>query len=309
MFRSPDDRPAVVRQPAAQEMEFVGAGLAQFNHLATRGRFPYPGDSEPGLALELALKDADGAIVGGVSTSSVLGVMWLETLWVADDVRRRGLATWLVLEAERLAQEQGCVGAGTWTFDWQGSEFYPTIGYTLRGVYDGYPGGVTEHVLTKRFPDDATVRSAESRIARSRRDGFSLVARPTPDEMRVVRNGLRRFCVQQAGEEIHAPDVSVRLALREGAGEVVGGLVAFPTIRNLVIDGLWIDARYRGRGQGQRLVAAAEEMAYDAGCRAVSSRCLSFQSPGFFRRMGYETYGVVDVYLDGITENLLIKRL
>jgi len=44
------------------------------------------------------------------------------------------------------------------------------------------------------------------------------------------------------------------------------------------------------------------------GCIAVQGSCLSFQSPDFFHRVGYESFGRVDVYPDGVWEDLLIKR-
>ena len=105
------------------------------------------------------------------------------------------------------------------------------------------------------------------------------------------------------------PQIAPRLVLEDGSGAAVGGLQAFATIRNLVLEAIWIDERYRGRGHGRRLLLEAERIAKEAGCCAVSARCLSFQAPGFFRQLGYATYGVVDVAIDGHTEHLLIKRL
>lgn len=299
----------LVRDPSPAEVESIGAGLMEHNRQATGGRFDYPCNSDPGLVIDLAVRDAQGAVVGGVSTSSVLGLMWLETLWVADELRRRGIASWLVLEAERIAHERGCVGAGTWTFSWQGADFYPTIGYRRCGVFDGYPFGITEHVLAKRLPDPHPLQRLESRIAENVGRGLSLATSPTRDEMRAVCHGLHDHCVRHAGEEMDNPGIAVRLVLKDGAGAVVGGLDAFTTIRILVLEALWVDERYRGRGYGRRLVEEAEAAAKAAGCVSVSSHCMSFQSPGFFRKLGYGTFGEVDAYIDGHTEDLLIKRL
>jgi GNAT superfamily N-acetyltransferase len=300
---------ALVRHPTPEELAFAAAKLAEHNQAATGGRFGFPGEGESGLAFDLAITDRDGHIAGGVSVSSVLGVMWLEVLYVADEFRRRGLASWLVLEAERIAHGRGCVGAGTWTFNWQGPEFYPTIGYELRGIYTGYPFGVTEHVLTKRLPDEESMRRVADRLSRLRREGFTLLTAPSRDEMRVVGRGFHQFCVRNAGEEMDSPGVAPRLVLKDRAGHVVGGLDAFTTIRNMVLEFVWIDERFRGRGHGRKLLLEAERIANEAGCSAVSTHCLSFQSPGFFHGLGYTTYGVVDVAMEGHTEDLLIKRL
>jgi GNAT superfamily N-acetyltransferase len=300
---------SICMEPTKEEKDFVEAQLAQYNLEATGGRFNYPGTGDPGLAFDLAIRGPAGDIAGGISVSSVLGVMWLEVLYVADEFRRRGLASWVVLEAERIAHEKGCVGAGTWTFNWQGPEFYPTIGYKLCGVYTGYPFGVTEHVLAKRLPDEESAAKTADRIARLRREGFTLVTAPSEDDMRVVGRGFHQFCMRNAGEEMGYPNVSLSVALKDTEGCVVGGLTAFPTVRNMVLESIWIDERFRGRGHGRRLLLEAERIAKEAGCSAVSTHCLSFQSPGFFHKLGYKTYGVVDVAVDGQTEDLLIKRL
>ncbi len=296
-------------KPTEEERGLIESQLALHGLHATGGRMHFPGTEDPGLALKLAIRDPSGQIVGAVTTSSVLGVMWLEVLWVADALRRRGLASWLVLEAERIAHEKGCVGAGTWTFNWQGPEFYPTISYKLCGIYDGYPFGVTEHVLAKRLPDAASSHAARKQIERNQSEGYSLVAEPTEDEMRVVYRGFHEFCVRNSGEEMDYPNVSLSLALKDEEGRVVGGLTAFPTVRNMVLEAIWIDEGYRGKGHGRRLLLEAERIAKEAGCSAVSTHCLSFQSPEFFHKLGYTTYGSVDFAVDGYAEDLLIKRL
>jgi len=296
-------------KPTEEEWGLIESQLALHGLHATGGRMHFPGTEDPGLALKLAIRDPSGQIVGAVTTSSVLGVMWLEVLCVSDVHRRRGLASWLVLEAERIAHEKGCVGAGTWTFNWQGPEFYPIIGYKLCGVYDGYPFGITEHILAKRLPDAASWLAVRKHIERNQRDGYALVAQPTDDDMRVVYRGFHEFCVRNAGEEMNTPGIAVRLALKDPAGQVVGGLDAATTIRTMVLEAIWVDERFRRAGHGRRLLLEAERIAKEAGCSAVSTHCLSFQAPEFFHQAGYTTYGRVDVAVDGHTEHLLIKRL
>jgi GNAT superfamily N-acetyltransferase len=309
MHKSHSEDLSIVCDPSPADLGSIRAGLMKHNREATRGRFDFPGTEDPGLALKLAIRGPSGQVVGAVTTSSVLGVMWLEVLYVADEFRRRGLAGWLVIEAERIAHEKGCVGAGTWTFNWQGPEFYPTIGYKLCGLYTGYPFGITEHVLAKRLPDRESVARTVDRIACLRREGFTLLNAPSQDEMRIVGRGFHEFCVRNCGEEMDYPNVSLSLALKDAEGRVVGGLTAFPTVRNMVLEAIWVDEGSRGKGHGRRLLLEAERIAERAGCSAVSTHCLSFQSPGFFHKLDYATYGTVDVAVDGHTEDLLIKRL
>jgi len=305
-----DGRFAISDSPTKDEIALIRRKLEEHNQEHTGGRFHFPGDEEPGLAFDLALKSPEGAIVGGINVSSILGVMWLEVLWVAEEHRRRGLASWLILEAERIAHEKGCVGAGTWTFDWQGAEFYPQIGYELRGVYDGYPLGMTEHVLSKRLPSPSSVRKAVGRrTAESRRHGYALVTEPSKDEMKVAHRGLHEHCVAHVGDGDAYAGSQVRIALRGEDGNLAGGLTASTPVHVLALEEIWVAEPYRGRGHGRRLIEEAERIAKSQGCIAGQGCCLSFQSPGFFHEVGYDSFGTVDAYPDGYTEDLLIKRL
>jgi len=296
----------IASDPTEEEVQTVRDRLAAESNAKTGGRF----DQEvPEFTCDLAVRAPDGSIAGGVTISTLLGVMWLEVLWVAPEHRRRGLASWLVLEIERIAADHGCVGGGTWTFSWQGPEFYPTIGYRLNGIYNGYPLGMTEHVLSKPLPDPASYARIADTVRRSRQDGYVLVQDPTKDEMRGVHRGLHEHCVKHAGDEMHNPGIEVKLVLRDGIGRVAGGLIASTTIRIVALERLWVDSAYRGKGYGQTLVERAEQVAKQHGCVAVQGTCFSFQGPEFFYKQAYESFGSVDVYPDDYTEHLLIKSL
>ena len=234
-------RLAISDRPTDDEVAFIAAELDRYNRDQTGDRYHFPGSSEPGLAFALAVKDPSGGVVGGITVSSILGVMWLETLWVDEAQRGRGLASWLVLEAERRAHEKGCVGAGTWTFSWQGPDFYPKIGFELAGIYEGYPLGMTEHVLCKRLPSPKPVREAVARRTRSNeQDGYTLVESPAKEEMKVVHQAFHEFCVEHAGAEMHNPGIDVRLVLKTEDGRVVGGLTASTTVRIIALEQLQV---------------------------------------------------------------------
>jgi len=299
----------IVDDPTAEEIALVQTRLDEHNLSRTNGTYHFPGSEEPGLAFDLALRAPTGEVIGGINVSSILGVMWLEVLWVAVEHRRRGLAGWLVLEAERIAHERGCVGAGTWTFDWQGADFYPRIGYELRGIYDGYPHGMTEHVLSKRLPTSKRIRDAVSqRVGCNEREGYRLIREPTEDEMKVAHRGLREHCVTHVGEGDAYAGSPIRLASRDESGSLVGGLTASTPVHVLALEEIWVAEAHRGIGLGRKLVTEAERIAKAKGCVAGQSCCLSFQSPGFFDAVGYESFGTVHVYMDGVAEDLLVKR-
>jgi len=310
MSSSSLDRLTICDTPTKEEISHLSLRIEECNQHATEGKIHFPGTQEPGFSFDLAVRGPDGSVVGGVNVSSVLGVMWLEVLWTSEEYRRRGIASWLILEAERVAHEAGCVGAGTWTFDWQGAGYYPGIGYDLNGIYNGYPRGMTEHVLTKRLPSASNIQEVVAhRGVRNQKDGFELISCPSKDEMRIVYHGLHSHCVAHVGTGDDYLGAPVRLALRDKKGELAGGLSAATPARVLAIEEIWIADQFRGQGYGRQLIEAAEKTARSLGCMAVQGTCFSFQTPGFFRAVGYESFGRVDVYVDDVWEDLLIKRL
>ncbi len=296
--------------PTGDEAAVLSSRFEEYNQCETNGRMHFPGTQEPGLAFDLAVRGPDGSVVGGLNVSSLLGVMWLEVLWTSMPHRGRGIASWLILEAERIAHEAGCVGAGTWTFSWQGAGFYPRIGYDLRGVYDGYPREMTEHVLAKHLPSSSDLQETVAlRAERNRRSGFALISHPTGDEMKIVHRGLHAHCNAhvEVGEDYRGAKIC--LVLKDTNGESAGGLRASTPVRVLALEEIWVAERSRGHGYGRQLIEAAEHVARSLGCVAAQGSCLSFQAPDFFHAVGYESFGRVDVYPDGVWEDLLIKRL
>jgi GNAT superfamily N-acetyltransferase len=103
--------------------------------------------------------------------------------------------------------------------------------------------------------------------------------------------------------------VPLALALRTDAGVIVGGLIGELQWGWLRIDILAVAEEYRGGGWGRRLVEVAERAAVAAGCHSSWVDTFSFQSPGFYRRLGYRPFGELPDYPAGQTRYFLAKRL
>jgi len=280
--------------PAERDIAFIRQRMAEYNRAQTNGEY-----DKPGIEINMILKDSQGKVIGGISASTQVRVMYLETLWVADEHRKRGYGRDLVLAAERVGFDKGCITSHTWTFSFSAPGFYQKISYEVLGIYDGYPDGITESVLGKRL-------EPHPRVGREENGRFSIPEDMTEEEMDIVYAGLERHVAEQIG---HKRDgIGIKLVIRDSANDVIGGLLAFTTIRNLVIELLWLDERYRGCGLGKKLILEAERIAKDNGCIAVQTSVLSFQSPEFFRRMGYTVFGMSDGYPDSVKEYYLIKK-
>lgn len=101
--------------------------------------------------------------------------------------------------------------------------------------------------------------------------------------------------------------VFLTLALKDGE-EVDGGLIAQLYWNWMYIEILGVPERLRGRGLGRRLVETAEQEARVAGCRGAWVDTYSFQSPGFYERMGYQPFGALPDYPRG-EERLFLAKL
>jgi len=53
----------------------------------------------------------------------------------------------------------------------------------------------------------------------------------------------------------------------------------------------------------------ADRIARERKCTALQTACFSFQNLDFLRNQGFESFGVSDVYPNGVKEYYLIKRL
>jgi GNAT superfamily N-acetyltransferase len=286
--------------PTKKEVDLVRRGLTAFNREQTNGEY-----DQPGIEINLALKDGQGRVVGGISASTMLHIMYLELLWVAEELRGRGYGRDLVLAAERIGYEKGCITSQTWTLSFQAPRFYQKIGYQLLGIYDGYRYGITEYVLKKGLPPDALQPAGPH--GKRPPEPFTITGDVTQEEMEVVHAGLRDYVDEQVGDK--AKGVGVKLVVKDQADHVRGGLLGFTTMGSLVIEQLWVEEQHRGRGLGRKLLSEAERIAVENGCIGVQTYSLSFQSPGFFGRMGYEVFGVSDGFPDPVREVYLIKRL
>jgi GNAT superfamily N-acetyltransferase len=296
--------PTYSDSPTQEEASFVHRKLEEYNRAQTSGEY-----DEPGIEIGLVLKSPEGTVVGGITAGTMLRVMYLEALWVAKEYRKKGHGSRLVLQAERIGFEKGCMAVQTQSFSFQAPGFYQKIGYHVLGIYDGYPGGITEYTVMKRLPSHHQAPAGgiggpgdEASL------GLSITAPATPEDLKAVHAGLYSYVDEHVGAARDNPGITIRLVAKDATGQVIGGLLAWTTLRNMILDDVWVDERWRGRGIGTELMTEAERIARSAGCIACQTYSFSFQSPQFCQKLGYVAYGVSDGYPRPVTEFYFIKR-
>ena len=100
----------------------------------------------------------------------------------------------------------------------------------------------------------------------------------------------------------------VYLTLRESR-QIVGGLIGHTNWEWLYIEVLSVAAHLRGRGHGRQLMEKAEAIALTRGCVGAWVDTYTFQSPGFYERLGYRVFGTLPNYPRAEQRIFLMKML
>jgi GNAT superfamily N-acetyltransferase len=106
-------------------------------------------DGEPWVSL--LVRDARGKLLGGLTGEVWADWLHVRVLWLDEPLRRRGLGSRLLAQAEDEARARGCKGVFLETFTFQAPEFYARHGYEVFGRIDEYPGEHAQLFLRKRL--------------------------------------------------------------------------------------------------------------------------------------------------------------
>ena len=293
------DRYVVISNPSDDDVKIFQQGLESYNLENTNGEF-----NSPQPWHNLVLKDHEGAVVGGVSTSTLYWTQYLEVLWVDEKYRGFGYGRDLVLEAQRLAKEIGCVSSHVYTFSWQAPEFYQAVGYNLIVTYDGYHSGIKEHILVTNLDslDERTSQKADP-------DRFAITSDPSEEEIKTVRTGLTsNFDKHVESFMREYPHTDYSTVIKNEESTVIGGINGYTTLGIVNIAELWVAEEYQGLGYGKDLLVHAETLAKERGCIAGQIACFDFQNLGFLKSQGYVILGSSDAYPNDVKEYYLTKK-
>ena len=108
-----------------------------------------------GTSLALLIRDGDGRPDGGLWAVTYYGWMFIQLLYLPAHLRRGGLGSRLLRQAEEVARRRGCRGVWLDTFSFQARPFYERHGYTMFGRIDDYPPGASRFFLAKRLDASA----------------------------------------------------------------------------------------------------------------------------------------------------------
>lgn len=132
----------VTDTPDPRDREAILEPLAAYNS-AVYG----PSGAKP---LAVLLRDPEtGETQGGLWARSIFDWLYVELLFVPEEMRGQGVGADLMRRAESEAKARGCSGVWLDTFGFQARGFYEKLGYEAFGRIDGHPKGSERYFLKR----------------------------------------------------------------------------------------------------------------------------------------------------------------
>ena len=132
-----------VDNPEQSAWGIIGQGINNYNQQQA-------GD-EKAQRLCFALKGPDQVIVGGVIAVTYWDWLFIDLMWVKDELRGRGYGHRLLTLVEDEARQRGAKNVYLDTFSFQAPDFYKQHGYQVFGELQNFPAGHQRYFLTKQL--------------------------------------------------------------------------------------------------------------------------------------------------------------
>ncbi len=102
-------------------------------------------------SIQIGVED-DGKLIAGLDACvTTFKILYVSTVFVDEEYRRKGIGERLICEMEKRALEMGVNTIRLDTFDWQGKDFYEALGYKCVGQYDNADDGYSEYFFLKKI--------------------------------------------------------------------------------------------------------------------------------------------------------------
>jgi ribosomal protein S18 acetylase RimI-like enzyme len=150
------------------------------------------------------------------------------------------------------------------------------------------------------------LQAVHNRMEDKRLQPLIIDTEPRPEDIRALEEGLYQFNVEATGI---SDGKLFGLFLRSSDGTAIGGANGWTWGATCYLRNLFVPAHLRGLNWGTRRMADVEAEARARGCRQIVLETHSFQSPGFYRKLGFEFTGRVEHYPAGHSYLTMVKRL
>ena len=130
----------LLNEPAWQ---VIGGGIRDYN-------IKQAGEGHE-KSLCFAIQTQDGTVVGGIIGETHWNWLFINLMWIREELRGRGYGHQLLLAAEAEGRKRGATSAYLDTFSFQAPDFYQKHGYQVFGVLEDFPPGHKRFYLTKQL--------------------------------------------------------------------------------------------------------------------------------------------------------------
>lgn len=113
------------------------------------------------------------------------------------------------------------------------------------------------------------------------------------DDTKLIHQNLVKYVESHVGPSTYK---ELTLTIRDANGELIAGLHGMSNWQWLFVKSVFVSEGYRYKGLGTKLLKAAEQEARRRSCAGVWLDTFSFQSPDFYKKLGYTEFGVIDNY-------------
>jgi ribosomal protein S18 acetylase RimI-like enzyme len=138
---------------------------------------------------------------------------------------------------------------------------------------------------------------------------FSITEQFQESDIQYIFNQIDLFNLSTAPTAQVPPSENINLILRDQDGQIVGGVLGRMYRFALFIHILWISEQVRGQGYGSRLLEEMESIARAKGCKLIHLDTWSFQAPDFYKKHGFEIFGILEGFPEGFKRYFLRKDI
>ncbi len=137
------DKEYLIEYVDKPEWSVIGGGISQYNKQQA-------GDDQ-GQTLCFVLRAPDEEVVGGVIGAIFWDWLYIDLMWIKEDLRGLGYGHRLLELAEEEGRKRGAKNAYLDTFSFQAPEFYIKRGYQVFCKLKDFPQGHQRYFLTKEL--------------------------------------------------------------------------------------------------------------------------------------------------------------
>lgn len=101
--------------------------------------------------IRIGVVDDDKLIAGADACMTAFRILYVSSVFVDENYRNQKVGTLLMNEIEERAKSLGANMIRLDTFNWQGRDFYLSLGYEEVGSYENEVDNFSEHFFLKRL--------------------------------------------------------------------------------------------------------------------------------------------------------------